>query len=337
LNGNRLAVSFLGKAVSSPLVLPAGVMGVSFSGLLAAARNGAAVVTTKSYTLEPRPGHHGPVIAEVTSGLLNSMGLCNPGLSAGLREIAELREHCPVPVIISLFDTCPEGFARLAAMIPIGGGEVKTGGVGAVKTGGVASGDGAVKTGGVASGDGDYFIELNLSCPNVRDEFGSPLASSPDMVRSIVAAVKRVTTIPVIAKLSPNVTDICAVARAAEEGGADALSLINTVGPGMAIDVYAGKPVLGPVFGGLSGPCVKPIALRAVYEVTGKVGIPVIGMGGIADGRDLIEMRMAGATLVGVGTATAIRGLSVFEKIKAEAEELLDRLGRESIAEIGRM
>ncbi len=298
---NRLAVSFLGRAVSSPLVLPAGVMGVSFSGLLSAARNGASIVTTKSYTLQPRPGHQGPVVAQVSSGLLNSMGLCNPGLEAGLREIEELRTFSSVPVIISLFDTTAEGFARLAGMIPEGAGD---------------------------------FIELNLSCPNVRDEFGTPLASSPALVRGIVESVKSRTGIPVIAKLSPNVNDITSVAVAAEEGGADALSLINTVGPGMGIDVRTGKPILGPLFGGLSGPCIKPVAIRAVYEVTRKTAIPVIGMGGVTTGEDMLEMVMAGASMVGVGTAAAIRGIGVFERIREEAEALMERYGYESLERI---
>jgi dihydroorotate dehydrogenase len=186
------------------------------------------------------------------------MGLCNPGLSAGLREIAELREHCPVPSSSSLFDTCPEGFARLAAMIPIGGGEVKTGGVGAVEDSGVASGDGAVKTGGVASGDGDYFIELNLSCPNVRDEFGSPLASSPDMVRSIVAAVKRVTTIPVIAKLSPmSPTSALWPVPRRREARTHCRSSTRS-GRAWRSTYTRESRVLGPVFGGLSGPSSSP-------------------------------------------------------------------------------
>ena len=301
---NKLKTKFLGVEVKSPLVLPAGIMDMSFSGLSISSQNGAGIVTSKSFTLEPRSGHKGPVVAEFESGLLNAMGLCNPGIADGIAEINEFKNRSDTPVIVSVFAINTNDFLKL--------------------------------TDYVNNSKAD-FLELNLSCPNVYDEFGIPLAASEKEVFKIVEAVKQLSKLPVIAKLSPNVYDIVAIAKAAESAGADALCLINTVGPGMLIDTKMVKPILFNKFGGMSGPCVKPIALKLVYQTFSAVNIPIIGLGGVTSGEDAAEMMMAGASVVGVGTAVYYRGIDVFNKINREILEFMNENGYENVAEIPKL
>ncbi len=286
-----LKTEFLGITITSPLVLPAGVMGMAFSGFNISIENGVGIVTSKSLTLKPRMGHKGPVVAEFEGGFLNCMGLCNPCIVDGLAEIDEFKKRSNIPVIASVFATNTEDFLKLTKHV----NESKA-----------------------------DFLELNLSCPNVFDEFGIPLAASKEEVHNIVKAVKQISTLPVIAKLSPNVYDIVSIAKAAESAGADALCLINTVGPGMLIDTKMVKPVLFNKFGGLSGPCIKPIALKLIYQTYSAVKIPIIGMGGVTYGEDAIEMLMAGADVIGVGTAVSYRGIEVFNKINEEILEFME-------------
>lgn len=300
----RLKTKFLGIEVNSPLVLPAGIMDMSFSGLDISAKNGAGIVTSKSLTLEPRRGHKGPVVAEFESGLLNAMGLCNPGIVDGITEINQFKERSDTPVIVSVFATNVDDFYELTKHV---------------------------------NKSRCDFLELNLSCPNVFDEFGIPLAASKDEVFKIVKAVKEISRLPVIAKLSPNVYDIVEIALAAEKAGADALCLINTVGPGMLIDTKMVKPVLFNKFGGLSGPCIKPVALKLIYQTYSAVNIPIIGMGGVTTGEDAIEMIMAGATLVGVGTAVYYRGIEVFDKINGEIIEFMDENNYDNLEDIPKL
>ena len=300
----KLRTKFLNAEIKSPLVLPAGIMDMSFSGLDISARNGAGIVTSKSFTLQSRTGHKGPVVAEFEGGFLNCMGLCNPGIEQGLKEIVDLKKISETPVIVSIFGTTVEEFVKLTEYV------------------------------NKSKGD---FLELNLSCPNVFDEFGIPLASSKNKVYEIVKAVKNISELPVIAKLSPNVYDIVSIAKAAESAGADALCMINTVGPGMLIDTKMVKPVLFNKFGGLSGPCIKPIALKLIYQTYSVVDIPIIGMGGVKSGEDAIEMMMAGATMVGVGTAIYYRGIEVFEKINKEIIEFMDENEYEKLKEIPKL
>jgi dihydroorotate dehydrogenase (NAD+) catalytic subunit len=178
------------------------------------------------------------------------------------------------------------------------------------------------------------FLELNLSCPNVFDEFGIPLAASGEEVHKIVKAVKKESNLPVIAKLSPNVYDIVTIAKAAKTAGADAVCLINTVGPGMMVDTKLVKPVLFNKFGGLSGPCIKPIALKLIYQVYSAIDIPILGMGGVTTGEDAVEMMMVGANIVGVGTAVYERGIEVFDKINNEIKEYMKQMGYSNLQQI---
>jgi dihydroorotate dehydrogenase (NAD+) catalytic subunit len=287
-----LRTHFLGKEFSSPLVLPAGILGMSCGSLRFAHEAGFGLVTSKSLSLECRKGHEGPVVARFDGGILNSLGLCNPGIDAGLKEIEEFSRAASAPVMVSLFATNRPDFEELARR---------------------------------ANDSAAVFIELNLSCPNVMDEFGIPLASSKELVADIVEGVKKIARLPVIAKLSPNALDLPAIALAAQEAGADALTMINTLGPGLLIDTAAKKPVLAPRYGGISGPAILPLALKLVHECAGKINIPLIGMGGVSSGDDAVQMLMAGASLVGVGSAVWLEGAGVAARINAGIQDYLRR------------
>jgi dihydroorotate dehydrogenase (NAD+) catalytic subunit len=226
-------------------------------------------IICKGTTLKPRRGNPQPRLVETASGLINSIGLQNIGVEALVRDVAPVWATWRVPVIVNIAGDSVEQFAALAARL-----------------------DGVPGVSG---------FELNISCPNVAG--GMDFGQDPHLAAAVTAAVLRETTLPVIVKLTPNVTDVREIARAAADAGADALCVINTI-QGMAIDVKQRRPAISTVFGGLSGPAIKPIALRMVYQVAEAVDVPVIGCGGIASATDAIEFVMAGATAVQVGTAT---------------------------------
>ncbi len=225
-------------------------------------------VVMKTTTPHPRLGNPEPQLAQLPVGWLNSIGLANPGIEAVLREKAALWASWPIPVILSIAGERVEEFQELARRVE--------------------------GTPGIAA------LEVNVSCPNV--EGGLEFGQRPELAAEVTRRVKQVTSLPVIVKLTPNVTDIVEVARAVEAAGADALTLINTV-VGMGIDAESGKPLLGNVLGGLSGPAIKPVALAAVYRVAKVVRVPIIGVGGITTGADAVEFLLAGASAVQVGSA----------------------------------
>jgi dihydroorotate dehydrogenase (NAD+) catalytic subunit len=226
-------------------------------------------IVCKGTTLRRRRGNPQPRLVETPAGILNSIGLQNMGVEALIRDVAPIWATWRVPVVVNVAGESVEEYARLARRL-----------------------DGVPGVSG---------LELNISCPNVAT--GLAFGSSPQMAAAVTAAVRRETTLPVIVKLSPNVSDIVSIARAAADAGADALTLTNTF-PAMAIDVKNKRPALGWTYGGLSGPALKPIALRLVYQTAAAVDVPLIGCGGIMTGLDAIEYIMAGATAVQVGTAT---------------------------------
>ncbi len=229
-------------------------------------------VICKGTTLHPRDGNPQPRIIEVTAGILNSVGLQNIGVDALVRQKAPEWAKWKVPVIVNIAGDSVDEYAAVASKLE-----------------------------GVAGISG---IEVNISCPNVK-QGGMQFGTSPATAAEVTHAVKSATTLPVIVKLSPNVTDISAIAQAVEKAGADSISLINTISA-MAIDIRKREPKLGNITGGLSGPAIKPVALRMVYQVCGCVKIPVIGCGGIMSAEDALEFIMAGATAVEVGTANLI-------------------------------
>jgi len=227
-------------------------------------------IVSKGTTLRPRAGNPQPRTAETASGMLNTIGLQNVGVEALVRDVAPVWATWRVPVVVNIAGESVDEFAALASRL-----------------------DGVPGVSG---------IEVNVSCPNVAVG-GMLFGQDPKQAAAVTTAVVRATTLPVIVKLTPNVTDIVTVARAVVDAGADALCVINTL-QAMAIDIRARRPVLSTVFGGLSGPAIKPVALRAVYQVAGAVDAPIIGCGGVSSGEDAIEFIMAGATAVQVGTAT---------------------------------
>jgi len=285
---------FLGKEISTPLTLASGILGISFSSLQRVIRDGAGMVTTKSLSIEPRIGHEGPVIAEFNGGLINSVGLTNPGIAAGLEEVEKFKTGIDGTVIVSVFGANAAEFVQLSRAVNDSRADI---------------------------------LELNLSCPNVEDEFKRPFALMPEKITEIVSAVKAVSTLPVLAKLSPNANDISAIAKLTEASGADGLTMINTLAHGMVVDAVAKRPVLRNNFGGISGPCIKPLAIKLIHDAYKVVNIPILGTGGVSNGLDAIEMMMAGATTIGVGSAVYDHGLNIFRTIREEMEAFMETHG----------
>lgn len=267
----RLAVEICGIHMNTPVLTASGTFGFGeeFADFVDLERLGAVMV--KGTTLLPRRGNEGVRIAETPAGMLNCIGLENPGVEVFLKETLPRLKQYNMNVIVNISGSTTEDYGALAERLDV---------------------------------DGVAAIELNVSCPNVK-EGGIVFGTDPAAASAVVRAAKAHTKKPVILKLSPNVTDIVLMAKAVEEAGADAVSLINTL-LGMAIDIRTKKPVLGNVTGGLSGPCVKPVALRMVWQVASAVKIPVIGMGGISTAEDAIEFLLAGASAVVVGTANFV-------------------------------
>lgn len=268
LYDNRLAVDIAGLKMKTPVTTASGTFGfgLEFQDFLDLEKVGA--VTVKGTTLEPRAGNKGQRAVETPSGMLNCVGLENPGSDYFIENTLPALQKIDVPVIVNIAGSTPEEYGELAKKLDI---------------------------------EGVHAIEINISCPNVKHG-GIAFGTCQESAAEVVRAVKANTGKMVITKLSPNVTDIVEMALAAQEAGTDALSLINTL-IGMKIDIDRRKPVLGNVMGGLSGPAVRPVAVRMVYQVAQKVNVPIIGMGGIMNAEDAIEFFLAGASAVAVGTA----------------------------------
>ena len=268
---NILAVEIAGIKMKTPVMTGSGTFGFGeeYADFLDLNQIGAIVV--KGTTLLPRSGNKGVRIAETPSGMLNCIGLENPGVDYFLNDILPRIKRYSVPIIVNMSGGSVEEYGILAKRLDV---------------------------------DGVDAVELNISCPNVK-EGGIAFGTNRESAAAVVREVKRNTTRPVIVKLSPNVTDIVDMALAVEAAGADAISMINTL-IGMAIDIRTQKPILGNVVGGLSGPAVKPVAVRMVWQVAQAVKIPIIGMGGIMSSDDAIEFILAGASAVAVGTANFV-------------------------------
>ena len=242
-------------------------------------------IVTKGVTPKPRAGNPGVRIAETPSGMLNCIGLENPGVDAFIYDILPKIKKYNTAVIVNISAGSVEEYAEMAWRLDI---------------------------------DGVDAVEVNISCPNVK-EGGIVFGTDPKAATAVTHAVKTHTKKTVIVKLSPNVTDIVQMAKAVEEAGADAISMINTL-TGMAIDINTRKPLLGNITGGLSGPAVKPVALRMVWQVAKAVNIPIIGMGGIASAEDALEFILAGATAVSIGTANFFNPYATVETVRGIEE-----------------
>ncbi|MDI6709398.1 MAG: dihydroorotate dehydrogenase [Bacillota bacterium] len=292
-----LSVEIAGIRMKNPVMTAAGTFGTEYAPFVDLNRLGA--LALKTITLEAREGNPPPRVAETPAGMLNAVGLQNPGVERFVAEILPPLVELDTPLIVSIAGATVDEYGRLAARLE--------------------------------TARGIAALEVNISCPNVRAG-GIAFGTVPEMAAEVIRTVRANTSRPVIAKLSPNVTDIAAVALAVAKAGADALSLINTV-LGMAIDIRTRRPILASVFGGLSGPAVKPIALRAVWQVYKAVRLPIIGMGGITTGADAVEFFLAGATAVAVGTANIVNPKATVDVLQG-IEEYLKREGIPDIRQL---
>ncbi|MDH5447639.1 MAG: dihydroorotate dehydrogenase [Candidatus Bathyarchaeota archaeon] len=295
---NRLLVEIARLKLANPTMLAAGILGMSRLTLKRVAEAGAGAVVTKSLGLKPRSGYTNPTVAQVEGGLVNAMGLPNPGIEHFAQEMQHIK-GIKVPMIVSIYAYSPQEFTMTAKK--------------------------ALKTG--AEG-----LELNVSCPHA-ERTGAEIGQDPKLVEEVVREVKRSVEKPVFVKLTPNVANIAELAKAAEKAGADAITAINTV-KAMVIDIETAKPILGNKMGGLSGSAIKPIAVRCVYEIYDVVKIPIIGCGGIDTWKDAVEFMQAGASAVQIGTAIATKGLSVFKQVTYGIEAFLKKKKFGSVKEI---
>ena len=296
--GKRMETEICGVKLKNPVIAASGTFafGREFEPYLSLAQLGG--ISLKGLTLEPRQGNPSPRVAETPSGMLNSVGLQNPGLEAFLREDMPRLEQAGTALIANVAGSTTEDYVAMAQ--------------------------------GLQNAKIDIF-EMNVSCPNVKEGcvgFGA----TPEAVYAITRAVKPHCKQPLMVKLTPNTVDIAANARAAEEGGADAVSLINTL-TGMAVDVDTRRPILANITGGLSGPAVKPVALRMVWQVAQAVKIPVVGMGGIMTGEDAVEFLLCGAAAVMVGTANLVYPDACLRVLQG-MEAYMERHGIHTVGEL---
>jgi dihydroorotate dehydrogenase (NAD+) catalytic subunit len=290
-----LGVEIAGIPLKNPVMTASGTFGYGTEFTPFFDLNALGAIIVKTVTMHPRLGNRPPRIAETPAGMLNSIGLQNVGIDAFRRQKLPFLRTLTTPLLVNIAGKSVEEFADLAKRL--------------------------------SDAEGVAGIELNISCPNVAG--GLDFGNDPRLTYEVVRAVKQTTTLPIIPKLSPNVTDITVIARAAVDGGADALSLINTI-VAMAIDVRTRKPKLPGNTGGLSGPAIRPVAVRMVWEVAQVVKVPLIGIGGIMTGEDAIEFLLAGASAVQVGTANFLDPLAPM-KVLAEIEAYLIRDGINAI------
>jgi len=279
-----LETEFCGLRLKNPLVLASGILGINKNNLFRVQRGGAGALTIKSISLEPRAGHRNPITATYELGMLNAVGYSNPGIEHALEEFSDL-SALKVPVIASCTAGKAEEFASLVkAFEPLG----------------------------------FSAVELPLSCPHTPG-FGLMAGQgTPEATREITRAARKETKKPLIVKISPAIPNIVEIGLAAQKAGADAINCGNAHGPGMIIDINSGKPVLGFGVGGVTGPAIRPIAVRCVFDLYKRLKIPILGCGGVQSGRDAIEMLQAGASCVGIGTGVHFRGPEVFKKTEGE-------------------
>jgi dihydroorotate dehydrogenase (NAD+) catalytic subunit len=296
----NISTTIAGVSLRNPTILAAGVLGLTAASLLKVWKAGAGAVVTKSVGIEPREGFKNPTIVDVGCGFINAMGLPNPGVEEFIDEIKTLKHwNSQIRVIASIY-----------------GGSLK---------------DFIYTVEEITQADIDA-IELNVSCPHVK-KMGLEVGQDPVLLGEIVESVKSVVGCPVFTKLSPNTSNIQRLASIIEAAGGDGVVAVNTL-RAMAINIETGRPILGNRVGGLSGPALKPVALRCVYEIAQTVSIPVIGCGGIMNWQDVIEYFYAGAQAVQIGSAIAYRDLGVFDEITKGIRNFLDLKGYRSVEEI---
>ena len=297
-----LSVDIFGCVLKNPTVMASGILGTTRDLLKTACENGAGAVTIKSISQEPRKGHANPTVLAFGTGLINAVGYSNPGIGHASQEFTDLNE-VGCPVIGSLIGTCVEEFAYVSSRM---------------------------------DQLGFAALEVPLSCPHTPGYGKLGNQDNPEEVYQIVDTICSNTSKPLFVKLPPAASagNLIEMALAAKDAGAYGITASNTIGPGMIIDIESGNPYLGFQIGGISGPALKPLAIATVFQLFEAVEMPIIGTGGVSSGRDAIEMIMAGATAVGIGTAVLSRGMSAFKDITNEMAEILTEQGVGSLAEI---
>ncbi|MEM3384924.1 MAG: dihydroorotate dehydrogenase [Nitrososphaeria archaeon] len=294
----NLEIELASIRMDNPLMLASGILGICPSLIRRVAAAGAGAIVTKSIGLKAREGFPNPTVHIIKDyGLINAMGLPNPGVDEVLEEFKG--QKFSVPVIYSIYGSSPEEYSNVAKKL--------------------------LKLNPVA-------FELNLSCPHVR-EVGQMVGQDPEMVYKVVNLVKSSVNVPVFAKLSPNVTDILEIACSAVKAGVDGIVAINTV-KAMAIDIDLRKPVLGNVYGGLSGPSIKPIAIKIVYDLFENFKVPIVGVGGVSNWKDAIEYFLAGARAVQIGSGVLWKGLNIFGEILSGLRKYMQGHGFKRVEEI---
>jgi dihydroorotate dehydrogenase (NAD+) catalytic subunit len=298
-SSHPLETELCGFRIQSPTMLASGVLGISFDLFPPIIERGCGAIVSKSIGLEPREGYGNPTMTGVECGYLNAIGLANPGVEEFSDELEHEFPKKSVPLIVSIFADSPEHFAELAAKL-----------------------------------ERFNFLgyELNLSCPHVKD-VGSEIGSDPEDASQVVKMVKSQTTKPIFAKMPATIIKVPEWARAVESAGADAIVAINTI-RAMRIDIETRKPILSNKIGGLSGPAIKPVAVRSVYEIYEAVKIPIVGVGGIVTGEDAIEFFLAGASAVQIGSAIGLNYLSSFNAVNHGVKKYLERNSFSSVKEI---
>lgn len=293
-----IGVNIAGIKMKSPVMTASGTFGFGLEYKDFLDLNDVGAVVVKGTTLKPRAGNKGQRAVETPAGMLNSIGLENPGVEYFLSDILPKLKKYQFPVIVNISGNTVEEYGELAALLNV---------------------------------EGVAGIELNISCPNVK-EGGIAFGTKPKSAAKVVESAKKHTAKPVIVKLSPNVTDIVEMAKRVECAGADAISLINTL-LGMSINIHSWRPVLGNIVGGFSGPAVKPVALRMVWQVANNVKVPIIGMGGIMTSDDAIEFLLAGANAVAVGTANFVNPCAAVDIAKGIQKYIINR-GMDNVSQL---
>lgn len=298
----NVSVNFCGIDFPNPTVVASGYLGVTGASLANCVSKGAGGVTGKTLFMDERKGHPNPTILTFPGGLINAVGLCGEGIKNAKHEFDKYRELAPGnPIIGSVAGKNIDELVEVAQIMdqyPVD------------------------------------MLELNFSCPNVDDEMGRPIACDPKMTAEATRAVRKVVKKPISVKLSPNVPNIGLIAKQAEAEGADAITAVNAMGPGMLIDIHMRRPTLANKVGGVSGQALKPIAIRCVYDIYKAVKIPIIATGGIIKGEDAIEMLMAGGSLLGIGSAIVAYDLKCFDMITDKIREFMKEEGFSDISEL---
>ncbi len=294
----NISIEIAGLKMKNPTMLAAGILGETGDSLLTIARGGAGAIVTKSIGLNSREGHLNPTFVEIEYGILNAMGLPNPGIEGYEKEMKVALEG-GVPVIGSIYGASPSEFETLALKM---------------------------------EQYGAFALELNLSCPHAKG-YGTELGHNKEKVGEITGVVKDAVKIPVFVKLSPNVSNIVEIAKTVEEAQGDGIVAINTL-KAMAISTELGMPVLSNAVGGLSGPAIKTVGLRCVYEIKKETEIPIIGVGGILTGMDAVEYIMAGASCVQIGSGIFYRGNGIFKDICLELDDFMKTHGYKTVKEM---